>query len=250
MPTNLKFDYILTNPPFSIKLDSKKTDDGKILKGYDISKTLSNKDPSLSFIDRYSGKTSSEGSNVLFLERYKNLLKENAGELLTIIDDTVLNGAKSQKYRDFILEYFIIIQVVSLPFNTFFRADANIKTSMLHLRRKKKGEQQGNIFMAITNNIGHDDHQKDTPARDNLPIVSDYYFKWKKEGRFEPVIIHNEHPDEPLGCPLQIFEVEFKELNKKRLDAFYYSPELNDLRLKLHLQEKTGKIELKNLRSH
>ncbi|MCK9405650.1 MAG: N-6 DNA methylase [Methanothrix sp.] len=245
--TKIQFDVILTNPPFSISYKEKDANEKRILEQYTIAKK--------------SGKISaSENSNVLFIERYKDVLKnatkksekdgndtkeENAGELLTIIDDTVLNGEKSQKYRNYISENFIIVQVVSLPFNTFFRAQANIKTSMIHLRRKRKGDTQGDIFMAITNNIGHDDHQKDTPSRDNLKIVAKYFHEWQKTGKRISEIIHNEDKDEPLGCPLQIFTVPPEELNKKRFDAFYYSPELKEAKRQIISSYEAGEIDLK-----
>lgn len=226
------FQTVLTNPPFSISYKSSDEKEKKILETYEIAKL--------------SGKLSaSEKSNVLFIERYKDVLKENTGELLTIIDDTVLNGEGSQDYRDWILKNFIIIQVVSLPFNTFFRADANIKTSMIHLRRKETGEKQGTIFMAITNNIGQDDHQRDTPARDNLPTVEKYFADWKNTGKDFSEVIHNEHPDEPLGCPLQVFTVSAEKLNTKRLDAFYYSPELEEAKKQVISLFKKGEIDLK-----
>jgi len=230
---NLIFDVVLTNPPFSINYKSSDEREKSILRQYKIAK-------------KESGEISaSEKSNVLFVERYENLLKAGSGELLTIIDDTVINGEKSPKYRDYILDNFIIIQIVSLPFNTFFRAGANIKTSILHLRKKAKNEKQGDIFMAITNNIGHDDHQIDTPARNNLPIVAKHYDQWQKSGTRFSEIIHNEHLDEPLGCPLQIFTVSEDKLNKNRLDAFYYSPELKQSREKVFAQYKAGKTDLK-----
>jgi type I restriction enzyme M protein len=230
---NFKFDTVLTNPPFSISYKSNNEDEKEILKLYELAKTSS------------GDLSTSEQSNVLFIERYNNLLKEGSGELLTIIDDTVLNGENSQKYREYILNNFIIIQVVSLPFNAFFRADANIKTSMIHLRKKKPDEEQGSIFMAITNNIGHDDHSHDTPERNNLLIVLDFFKNWQRRGSIETQVINNEHPDEPLGCPLQIFEVKPNEINIKRLDAFYYAPELKKIRKDLKKLEDDGKIFLR-----
>lgn len=229
----LLFDLILTNPPFSMKYSSKDVREKKILQQYKIAKT------SLGSL------SSSEKSNVLFLERYTDLLKEGTGEILTIIDDTVLNGEKSQKYRDFILDNFIIIQVVSLPFNTFFKADANVKTSMIHLRKKKAGEKQSSIFMAITNNIGHDDHSRSTPNRNNLPLVAKYFNEWRNGKNMDDKIVHNEDQDEPLGCPLQIFEVSSNEISKHRLDAFYYSPELKNIRNDIKNLVNSGKMELR-----
>jgi type I restriction enzyme M protein len=228
----LKFDVILTNPPFSMPYKKDDPNEKRILDAYRIAK------------NKVGKLATSEKSNVLFLERYLELLQPE-GELLTIIDDTVLNGESSTEHRTFIKDNFIIRQVLSLPFNAFFKAGANIKTSILHLRRKRPGEQQGDIFMAITHNVGHDDHKRDTPNRDNLGIVSQFYNQWVKTGKLESQIIKNQSPDEPLACPLQVFVVPAKELGE-RLDAFYYAPELKDLRRRLLNAEKRGEIEIRS----
>jgi len=230
----LEFDVVLTNPPFSISYKILDANEKRILEQYHIAKTSS------------GVQSSSEKSNVLFIERYKDLLKSDRGELLTVIDDTVLNGDNSQQYRDFIFKHFIIIQIISLPFNTFFRAQANIKTSLIHLRRKQEGEIQGDIFMAITNNIGHDDHQRDTPARNNLPTIAMHFHEWQETGNRFQKITTNQHPDEPLGCPLQIFTVAPKDLNPVRLDAFYYSPELQEAKKQIMFAYEQGEIDLKS----
>lgn len=228
---SLKFDVVLSNPPFSMVYKSSDSVESRILKQYNIAK-------------KDHGKTTSEKSNVLFLERYADLLKADTGELLTIIDDTVLNGTNSQKYRDFILHNFIIIQIVSLPFNTFFRAQASIKTSIIHLRKKRENETQGSIFMAITNNVGHDDHSRDTPGRDNLSTVVRMFEEWRSTGNLSTIIESNENPDESLSCPLQVFELPVNKLNPKRLDAFYYSPELENIRVELNKLKQNDEIVL------
>ena len=218
------FDVVLTNPPFSMPYSREKADERRILDQYGIA----------------HGATTH--SNVLFLERYHDLLNEG-GELLTVIDDTVLNGPSATPYRDFLRDNFIIKQVVSLPFNTFFRAQANIKTSILHLRKKKPGERQGAIFMAILNNVGHNDHKGDTPHRDNLPEVTSLFADWEERGR-KPELYRDNEGDEPLGCPLQVFVVPSDELSD-RLDAFYYAPELKGLRDRLREKAEAGEIILK-----
>ena len=227
----LKFNVVLTNPPFSMPYKSKDDNERRILQTYRVALSKGGK------------LTTSEKSNVLFLERYLDLLSPG-GELLTIIDDTVLNGESSTQHREFIREHFIIRQVISLPFNAFFKADANIKTSIIHLRKKKAGEQQGDIFMAITHNIGHDDHKRDTPNRDNLGIVASLYDQWIKTGKLETQVINNQSPDEPLACPLQIFVVPANKL-AERLDAFYYAPELKIIRQQLLEMENLGQIKIK-----
>lgn len=163
-------------------------------------------------------------SNVLFLERYHDLLNQD-GELFTIIDDTVLNGTgyKSQHFRDFLLDKFIIKQIISLPMNTFFKADASMKTSLLHLKKKRPEETQGDVFMAITNNVGHNNRLKDTPDRENLSRIIKYYKEYQETGQIDPVIIDNGADWEPLSCPMQIYSVDGSDLEPSRLDAEYSS---------------------------
>ena len=227
----LRYNVVLTNPPFSMSYRSSDAGEKAILQQYKVAATKGGK------------LSSTEKSSILFVERYLDLLQDG-GDLLTVIDDTVLNGPSATKHREFLRKHFIIRQVISLPFNAFFKAQANIKTSILHLRKKRPGEKQGGVFMAITNNVGHDDHKQDTPHRDNLGIVASFYNQWVRGEEFEPQIINNEHPDEPLGCPLQIFTVQSDQL-QDRLDAFYYAPELMQLREKLRIAEDEGKIEVK-----
>ncbi len=226
----LRFNIILTNPPFSMSYKASDEAEKAILQQYKVAITQNGK------------LSSTEKSSMLFIERYLDLL-EPGGDLLTVIDDTILNGPSSKRHREFLREHFIIRQVVSLPFNAFFKAQANIKTSVLHLRKKMPGEEQSAVFMAITNNVGHDDHRHDTPHRDNLSIVASFYSQWLDGESLESRIIRNEHQDEPLGCPLQIFTVAPDQL-QDRLDAFYYAPELVQLREQLQKAASQGKIEL------
>ncbi|MEK7586289.1 MAG: N-6 DNA methylase, partial [Patescibacteria group bacterium] len=72
-----KFDVILTNPPFSMKYEQSTPDEKRILEQYKIS--------SLG-----GSLVSSLKSNLMFLERYHDLLKPG-GKLLTVIDESVLN---------------------------------------------------------------------------------------------------------------------------------------------------------------
>lgn len=98
--------------------------------------------------------------------------------------------------------------------------------------------------MAIANNVGHDDHKKPTPDRNNLREIIRYYERWQNGEDIDDVIIDNQSNDEPLGCPMQIFTVAPNKLNKERLDAFYYAPELVKAREKLFELRDTGEIDL------
>ena len=223
----LRFDVVLTNPPFSMSYKRSNKDEQRILNQYEIAVTTVGK------------ASATEKSNVLFLERYYDLMAPDA-ELLTVIDNTVLNGVDSQRYRDFILERFVLRQVISLPFNTFFRAQANVHTSILHLKKREAGETQGHVFMAIMNNIGHDDHQHYTPERDNMPLLQQVYAEWCDHGVAPDLFEPNHNPRENLGCPFQAFIVASEDLDKRRLDAFYYSPDLECTRTAMSRAEERG----------
>ena len=223
---SVRFDVVLTNPPFSMSYKWSDPSEAAVLNLYDIATGTS------------------ERSNVLFLERYLDLLDEG-GELVTVIDNTVLNGSDSQHVRDFLLKHFVIRQVVALPFNTFFRAQANVQTSVVHLRRKHTAEEdQGDIFMGILNNVGHDDSQARTPERDNAGRLLEAWREWDTTGQVHAQSWPNESADENLGCPFQIFVVKASELDRKRLDAFYYAPALKKVRRILLGREERGELLL------
>ncbi len=221
------FDLVLTNPPFSMSYTVDNDDENRILKQRGIATGLKN-----------------VKSNLLFLDRYYELLRPK-GEILIVIDDTVLNGKTRVQVRKWLLDKFILMGVHSLPFNAFFKAQANIKTSIVHLRKKQdSAEEQGHIFMSVTNNIGHDSHSKDTMERNNLVDILMIYFDWKRTGKFSEVIKQNQDPYETLECPQQVWLLPPEELQIERFDSFYYSPDLKKLRKVLKDKEKKGEIKL------
>ncbi len=203
------FQLVLTNPPFSMTYSAENEDEKAILKQLSIADGMA-----------------SVKSNVLFLQRYYNLLAPG-GEMLIVIDDTVLNGSRQVNIRQWLMNKFVLLGVHSMPFNAFFKAKANIKTSVVHLRKKvNDSESQGHVFMSISNNIGHDNALKDTPERNNLTEILNYYFEWKRTGVLVPLVKANQDPDENLECPEQVWLTAPDKLSVERLDAFFYAPEL------------------------
>lgn len=138
----IKFDVILSNPPFSLQYSREDAEQAEILNQYDMA------------VDRAGGKIYNKLlSSVMFIERYKDLVSEN-GQILAIIDDSVLSGDSYKHIRDYIRENFIIKAVISLPGDAFKRSMARVKTSIIILRLKKSNELQSEVFMYSVKYIG------------------------------------------------------------------------------------------------
>lgn len=168
---NTKFDVVLTNPPFSMKYDSKIIEQKRILQQYEISR-LDNKN------------VASLKSNIMFLERYYDILKPG-GKLLTVIDESVLNtegqGKFMLSFRKWLMDHFIIRAIISLPKNTFVNQDAGVKTSILYLSKKRSAkEAQPVTFMAISEDVGHNDAGRTTSEMGDLNLILEEYTKFTK----------------------------------------------------------------------
>jgi len=139
---NVKFDVILSNPPFSLQYSREDAEQAEILNQYDMA------------VDRAGGRIYNKLlSSVMFIERYKDLVSEN-GQILAIIDDSVLSGDSYKYIRDYIRENFIIKAIISLPGDAFKRSMARVKTSIIILRLKKEEEIQSEVFMYSIKYIG------------------------------------------------------------------------------------------------
>jgi type I restriction enzyme M protein len=222
------FKLVLTNPPFSMTYSSDNTDEERILRQLVI-----------------ADNSTSAKSSILFLQRYYNLLSPG-GQMLIVLDDTVLNGSNMLSVRKWLLASFVLLGVHSLPFNAFFKAKANIKTSVLHVRKKKNEQDtQGHVFMSICNNIGHDNSLTDTPARNNLNDIFNIYTEWRRTGKIITTIRDNQDARENLECPEQVWLVCPENIHVSRLDSFYYAPDLLNTREQLTNLKSLGQVELK-----
>jgi len=210
----LKFDVVLTNPPFSMKYSRKDKDEGRIMKEYNMAEAGGKERGSLK-------------SNIMFLERYKDLL-EDGGKLITVIDDSVLNNPSSKSFREEIRKYFTIKAVISLPRNTFINADTNVKTSVLYIKKKEKGDEQGNVFMAIAENVGHNDAGKRTENLNELYHILKSFQDFEK-GKLEETD--------------KIFITSGDEIND-RLDCYSYAPKYKKMMKEIQSKEKNGDFDL------
>ena len=117
-------------------------------------------------------------SAIMFLERYWDLLDDD-GRLLTVMDESVLNTVSNQPFREYLLQHFIVRAVISLPKNTFVKAQGSVKTSVLFLRKKiDPAEMQPPVFMALCENVGHSDAGKERPHLNELPEILGAFRAW------------------------------------------------------------------------
>jgi type I restriction enzyme M protein len=111
---NGKFDVVVSNPPFSVDLDTQTQREVKNV-----------------FV--FGDKKNSEN---LFIERYYQLLKEG-GRLAVVLPESVFDTTENKYIRLFIFKYFNVKAVVSLPQITF-EPFTSTKTSLLFAQKKTK----------------------------------------------------------------------------------------------------------------
>ncbi len=161
---------IYTNPPFgSVVKASEKGEDflGQFQLRKYVSKSTTGTDPDDSAQAEGDSKRGAKNvkarasvkTEILFLERIHSFLKAGTGKAAVILPDGILTNASLQGVRDWLLEHFQILAVVSFPQFAFSHYDAGVKSSIVFLRKRKKHEKPDDneaIFMAMADNIGYD----------------------------------------------------------------------------------------------
>ena len=143
-----KFDLILTNPPFGSKINNAEK---PYLSTYELGNTYNAKGVAKS--------RKNQSSEVLFIERIWEFLKPDIGKAAIVLPDGILTNSSSQYVRDFILEKFQLLAVVSLPQHAFAHFGAGVKASIIFVRKRKANEipdENEAIFMAAPELIGYD----------------------------------------------------------------------------------------------
>lgn len=147
------FDVILTNPPFGSKIKNQ-----DILTDYELGKGRK-----------------SQLTEVLFIERCVKLLRPE-GMLGIVVPDSILSNLQQGDVRSFIRRHAIIKAIVSIPRESFLPYGSGMKASLLFLQKKDVdgGLKQGEVFMAIAENIGYDATGRATGKNDLPAILEDY----------------------------------------------------------------------------
>lgn len=76
------------------------------------------------------------------MERCYKYLNEENGYLAIVVPDGILTNSTSQYVRDWLVEKFRILAVVSLPQHTFSHVKAGVKSSVLFLKKHPKSVTQ------------------------------------------------------------------------------------------------------------
>ncbi|MCA3175718.1 MAG: restriction endonuclease subunit M [Burkholderiales bacterium] len=159
------FTKIPTNPPFGAVI---KEELHAYLKSYELSRYIGKggkdeDDPEDDSADPKAGKKSikqraSVKTEVIYCERIWQLLKPG-GQAAVVLPDGLLTNASLQGVRDWLLERFKVLAVVSLPQFAFAHFGAGVKSSIVFLEKRQSGARASEdeaIFMAMAENIGYD----------------------------------------------------------------------------------------------
>lgn len=128
------FDLIMTNPPFGSSI---KADEVNYYQDYELfEKNIGFTELKDRIVDNNNKRKwrTSQNTEILFLERCYRYLRVG-GLLAIVIPDGVLTNSSSQFVRDWMIEHFRILSVVSLPQHTFSHVKAGVKSSILFLKK-------------------------------------------------------------------------------------------------------------------
>lgn len=209
------FDLIMTNPPFGSTI---KADEVGYYKEYELF------EKNLGFTeikDRIADDNNknkwraSQSTEVLFLERCYKYLNEENGYLAIVVPDGILTNSSSQYVRDWLIEKFRILSVVSLPQHTFAHVKAGVKSSILFLKKHpKKLTQKFEQTLSGVKALVREEKKLDKEQRAErmLELYKECIFKYSDNYEVLMVEVENIGYD-PTGTP--IAGNELPEIAKK-----------------------------------
>jgi type I restriction enzyme M protein len=159
------FHLVLTNPPFGATVDSASH---RYVGTYELGQTKPTRAGK-------RGVRKTQKSEVLFIERVWDFLAEN-GRAAIILPDGILANDQTAYIREFILERFEVLAVVSLPALAFSHYGAGVKASLVFLRKRAAEEHPDDdevTFMAAPDKIGYDATGRETVSELD-DIVAEY----------------------------------------------------------------------------
>jgi type I restriction enzyme M protein len=165
-----EFDLVLTNVPFGASI---RLDEHPYLATYP---SLGNKPVTTKHKGLVNRPRKSQKSEIIFLERIWEFLRPGTGRAAVILPDGILTNASTRYVREFLLDHFAILAVVSLPVETFTHYGANVKASIVFVRKLGAGEApdpDAPVFLAEAQSVGYDATGR--PAYNQLPDILEAY---------------------------------------------------------------------------
>ena len=197
------FDLILTNPPFGSVVKRTEKAEGYLEQfelrnflGKGVAGEATEGEGGETFADAKKGAKSIKArasikTEILFLERVHSFLKPGTGRVAIVLPDGILTNSSLQGVRDWLLDHFQLLAVVSLPQFAFAHYDAGVKASIVFMRRLAEGETVPDdvpIFMALAENIGYDaagrktfavSVESETPEKEKIEILRSDLFDYR-----------------------------------------------------------------------
>jgi type I restriction-modification system DNA methylase subunit len=144
-----KFDYVIGNPPFGLKVDWEFGIKGNFT------------------------------SEIAFIQNGLQNLKEG-GILGMIIPDSILGNRRDAPFREWLMKDNKVLASVSLPGETFFHVGTSVKTSLLMIQKGREADEDYSIFMAVCEKVGWDSRGRATSS--DLDEILKAYLGFRKEG--------------------------------------------------------------------
>jgi len=156
----LKFDYILSNPPFGSQ--------GRITDSTILSKYFLGKDE--------KGKLfSSQVPDILFIEKIINMLKDG-GRAAIVLPDGNFENPSSDYIRKYIFNSCKINAIISLPDGSFIPYGTGVKASILFVTKDATAKENPyNVFFGKINKLGYSFSKHSKPVyKENGDVDEDY----------------------------------------------------------------------------
>lgn len=167
------FDVILTNPPFGAQVA---LSERPYLADYELG--------SQPMAKGKKKPRKNQRTEILFLERIWEFLKPETGRAAIVVPDGILTNSSLQYVRDFLLERFQLLAVVSLPQTAFSHYGAGVKASVVFVRKRGPHEVLNDkeaVFMAAPERIGYDATGRKTD--NELPGIVEEFRAFEKNPR-------------------------------------------------------------------
>lgn len=227
----IKFDVILTNPPFASAFSATDEHEKRILLQY----------TDLHSSDSEPATKTSAKSNVLFLARYYDLLRPG-GRMAIVLDNSMLNSHNFAEYRKWLLEKFILRAVISLPKYSFIQAGAGGVTSILYVEKKTDDDQeQPPIFARTVHFTGISKSGKEIKENDLKDVLAEWK-EFEKTGKLllkGKVSIGNKKSDDLF----LIFPNEITD----RIDVAYHTPSYSRIVRRIDRLGESGSHTVKRI---